>query len=74
MVREGKLAMGWLDRLFGRKRTSASSPAVADPRRQDIVGREPGQSSDEQAATRQRMEAEMNAQRERRTAPPSADA
>jgi hypothetical protein len=66
--------MGWLDRLFGRKRTNDSSPAVGEARRRDIVGREPGQSADEQAATRQRMESEMNAQRERRTAPPPTDA
>jgi hypothetical protein len=67
--------MAWVDRLFGRKRTTSAAAAAetTQARRQDMVGRDPGQSADEQAATRQRMEAEMDAQRLRRTPTPPAD-
>ncbi len=63
--------MGFLDRLFGKDRTAkkraASEAAAADRLRgQQIAGRETGQTTDEQAGTRSRMEAEMEGQRQRR--------
>lgn len=58
--------MGFLDKLFGKKRpqkegTGANAPPV--PR---SAGMETMQTSDQQAATRKSMEAEMDAQRGRR--------
>ena len=53
--------MGFLDRLFGKKR----APSATTPSR-PLAGHETGQTVDEQAATRGRMEAEMAAQRQGR--------
>lgn len=54
--------MGFLDRLFGKKR----APVPPTPSR-PLAGHETGQTTDEQAATRGRMEAEMAGQRQGRT-------
>ena len=69
--------MGFLNRLFGKK-PSASEAADADrargqkladrARSEKLAGRETGQTADEQAGTRGRMEAELDAQRQRREA------
>jgi hypothetical protein len=53
--------MGFLDRLFGKKRAPAT-PAPSRP----LAGHETGQTTTEQAVTRGRMEAEMDAQRQGR--------
>ena len=63
--------MGVLDRFFGKNRTAkkhaASEETAANRARgQQLSGRETGQTADEQAGTRRRMEAEMDAQRQRR--------
>ena len=72
--------MGLLDRLFGKKRSPDAATAadqargqqMADrARSQQMAGRETGQTADEQAATRGRMEAELTGQRQRRE-PPAA--
>ncbi len=70
--------MGFLNRLFGKK-PGASAAADADrargqkladrARSEKLAGRETGQTSDEQAGTRGRMEAELLGQRERRETP-----
>ncbi len=68
--------MGFLDRLFGKgraakKQAAREATAANRARGQRIAGRETGQTTDEQAGTRGRMEAEMDAQRARRNqAPP----
>jgi hypothetical protein len=51
--------MGFLNRLFGKKR----APTATAPPSRPLAGHETGQTADEQAATRGRMEAEMTAQR-----------
>jgi hypothetical protein len=61
--------MGILDRLFGKKR--AATTADQAPGR-PLAGHETGQTVDEQAATRGRMEAELDVQRQGRGG--SADA
>lgn len=71
--------MGFLDRIFGKKR-APNAGAAADlarsqkltdrARSQQMAGRETGQTADEQAATRGRMEAELTSQRERREGAP----
>jgi hypothetical protein len=58
--------MGFLDRLFGKKRSSSAATADDQARSQQMAGRETGQSTEEQAATRSRMETEMAGQREQR--------
>jgi hypothetical protein len=58
--------MGWLDRLFGKKRTPDAATAADQARSQQMAGRETGQTAAEQAATRGRMEAELAAQRQGR--------
>ena len=55
--------MGLFDRLFGKKRTPNATTTADRARGQQMAGRETGQTTDEQAATRGRMEAEMDAQR-----------
>ena len=71
--------MGFLSRLFGKKPSSseaadadrARGQKLADRTRQaKIAGRETGQTADEQAGTRGRMEAELDAQRQRRDQTP----
>ncbi len=67
--------MGLLDRLFGKK-PGAGAAADADrargqkladrARSEKLAGRETGQTADEQAGTRGRMEAELLGQRQRR--------
>jgi hypothetical protein len=57
-----------LDRLFGKKRSSSAATADDLARSQQMAGRETGQSAEEQAATRSRMETEMAGQREQRAA------
>jgi hypothetical protein len=60
--------MGFLSRLFGKKSVpSSTTPASARP----LVGHGTAQTTEEQAATRDRMEAERTAQRDRR--PPASD-
>ena len=75
--------MGFLNRLFGKK-PGAREAADADrargqkladrARSEKLAGRETGQTSDEQAGTRGRMEAELLGQRERRETPAAIDA
>jgi len=72
--------MGFLNRLFGKK-PGAREAADADrargqkladrARSEKLAGRETGQTSDEQAGTRGRMEAELLGQRQRREPPPA---
>jgi len=64
--------MGFLDRLFGKKRTPTATTADQARSRQ-MAGQETGQTVDEQAATRGRMEAELDAQRQERAAAPADD-
>ena len=75
--------MGFLSRLFGKKASGseaadadrARSQKLADRARQaKLVGQETGQTADEQAGTRGRMEAELDAQRERRNQTPKSGA
>jgi hypothetical protein len=61
--------MGFLSRLFGKKSTGSTSAAEDQARGQMMAGRETGQTVDEQADTRNRMEAELDAQRQRREPP-----
>ena len=63
--------MGFFKRLFGKKPAESEALAADRARGQRLAGRETGQSADEQAGTRGRMEAELDAQRERRTRPPA---
>ena len=60
-----------LDRLFGKKRAPDAATAADQARSRQMAGHETGQTADEQAATRGRMETEMDAQRERRGPPPT---
>lgn len=63
--------MGLLTRFFDRK-SAASAIVAADLARSRVLsGQAIGQSWDEQLATRGRMEAELDAQRERREHPPT---
>ena len=64
--------MGILSRLFGKRRTPSAATAADQARsqqmadraqRQKLSGQETGQTADEQAGTRSRMEAELDAQR-----------
>jgi hypothetical protein len=54
--------VGFLDRLFGKKKSAA---AMTEPPR-GMAGHAQAQSAEEQSATRQRMEAELDGQRQRR--------
>ena len=56
--------MGFFKRLFGKKRTPSASTVADQARGQQMAGRETGQTADEQAATRSRMEAELDTQRQ----------
>ena len=63
--------MQFLNRFFGKqrvrqakRRTQQAASAADLARSQQLAGRETGQTMDEQAATRRRMEAEMDAQRQ----------
>ena len=67
--------MGFLDRFFKKKNSTRSAASADDlARSQKLAGRETGQTADEQTATRGRMEAEMDSQRERRGRPPTSGA
>ena len=66
--------MDFFRRLFGKKPAEREAAAADRARGQRLAGRETGQSADEQAGTRGRMEAELDAQRERRQQPPTSDA
>lgn len=66
------MSMGFLDRIFGKKRAVNDTTAIDRERGQRMAGRETGQTAGEQADTRGRMEAELDAQRERRANPPQA--
>ncbi len=57
--------MGFLDKLFGKKRSRAGTGADAPPVARS-AGMETLQTADQQAATRKSMENEMDAQRTRR--------
>jgi hypothetical protein len=59
--------MGFLDRFFGKNRTGKAATAADVARGQKLQGHEVGQTLGEQAGTRRRMQAELVAQRERRT-------
>ena len=66
--------MNIFKRLFGRQRATSSTTDADRARSQQLAGRETGQTTGEQAATRGRMEAELDAQRERRNQPPPTGA
>lgn len=66
--------MGLLDRFFGKRRAEHEAAAADRARGQKLAGRETGQTKDEQAGTRNRMEAEMDAQRQRRDQASKKDA
>ncbi|MGH2602196.1 MAG: hypothetical protein ACRDJ9_22770 [Dehalococcoidia bacterium] len=63
--------MGFLDRIFGRKRAGSAATAEDQARSQALSGRATTQSDDDQTATRARMEAELAAQRQQRGQQPS---
>jgi hypothetical protein len=65
--------MGFLNRLFGRKGSAPAASAEDQARSQQLAGRSTAVSAEDQAATRARMEAEMDGQRQRR-APPAGTA
>ena len=66
--------VGLFDKLFRRKQRSEQTARMDRVPQEGARGREMLQSSDERQATRGRMEAELDAQRERRSrvAPPDA--
>ncbi len=66
--------MGFLDRIFGKKRAGDAGVAADLARSRELAGRETGISQGEKDATRSRMEADMDAQRERRQQPPASGA
>ncbi|HZQ35223.1 MAG TPA: hypothetical protein VFD32_04770 [Dehalococcoidia bacterium] len=55
-----------LGRLLGRRSTPSATLTADRARQQQMHGRETGQTTQEQAAMRQRMEDEMDAQRQQR--------
>lgn len=66
--------MGFFDRLFGKKRSSSAATADDLARSRQMAGHETGQTVEEQAATRSRMETEMAGQREQRAAASTPEA
>lgn len=66
--------MGLFDKILGRRRAESDNGSEERTRQARLAGIGSIQSDDEQQATRARMEAEMNVQRDRRgpTAPPEA--
>jgi hypothetical protein len=62
--------MGLLDKLFGKK-SESRSVAEDRARQQSVQGKGIAQTSDEQDATRARMEAELEGQRDRQGKPPA---
>ena len=60
--------MGFLSRLFGKKPAATATTAADQVRSEQMAGRETGQTVVEQGATRGRMEAELDQQRQGRTA------
>jgi len=63
--------MGFLDRIFGRKHAGSAATVEDQARSQALSGSATIQSEDEQSATRNRMEAELDAQRQQRGQQPS---
>lgn len=61
--------MGFLSRLFGKERPVDAQTAANRVRSISMAGREVRQTQGEQDATRGRMEAELDAQRESRNRP-----
>ncbi len=66
--------MGILDKVFGKRRAAHEAALVDQERGQKLEGREVGQTAGEIAATRLRMESELDGQRERRANAPQRDA
>ena len=66
--------MGLLDKILGRRRAEGDATAEDRTRQAKLAGIGKIQSDDEVQATRQRMETEMNAQRDRRDRPASPEA
>ena len=64
--------MDFFKRIFGKRRETPVTTDADRARSQRLAGRETGQTAEEQATTRGRMEAEMDAQRDRRNQPPTA--
>jgi hypothetical protein len=66
--------MGLLERILGRRRAVSDTASAERTRQARLAGIGAIQSDDELQATRARMEAEMNTQRDRRghTSPPEA--
>ena len=62
--------MGFLSRLFKKQPTTSATATADRTRSQQLVGRETGQTADQQAGARSRMEAELDAQRQRRDQTP----
>lgn len=58
-----------LGRLLGRRSTPSAALTADRARQRQMHGQETGQTDQEQAAMRQRMEAEMDSQRAQRAAP-----
>ena len=61
--------MGLFSRLFAKQRKGNEALAADRARQQSVRGRAVIQTADEQQATRQRMEADLDTQRERRSPP-----
>ena len=56
--------------MFGKKRGVDANVEANRARQQNLHGKELGQTSDEASGTRDRMEAELNRQRDQRADPP----
>jgi hypothetical protein len=56
--------------MFGKKRNVDANVEANRARQQSLHGKELGQTSDVATNTRDRMEAELNRQRDQRTTPP----
>ena len=65
--------MNFFKRLFGKQRGTSTAADADRARSQQLAGRETGQTAAEQAGTRGRMEAELDAQRRGRAAAPTTE-